>query len=68
MQSLAQNQVLLGNKQVKKVKIRRYSLNWTEQVATWLEGDDTQIAKLFAYGVCSATGAVITGALLRCLL
>lgn len=68
MQSLAHEQVLLVNKRVKRVKIRRYNLNWTEQVATWLEGDDTHLAKLLAYGVCGATGVVITGAILRCLL
>lgn len=68
MHLIAQKQLLPVDKPINRVKIRRCNINLTEQVALWLEGDDTLGAKIFAYGVFAATGLVITGALLRCLL
>lgn len=63
MPSFAQRQVLLGNKRAKKIRLKR--LSCTEQVASWLASDDTPGARLFAYGVCAASGVVFTAAVLK---
>ncbi|MEG6614978.1 hypothetical protein V6C27_00875 [Peptococcaceae bacterium 1198_IL3148] len=65
MQTVAQKHTLvIGHKRVRRIN----NVSLTDQVADWLEGPDTNSDKLFAYGVCLASGIMLIGKMTALLL